>query len=154
MEKENLLIFKLNQSLLAFRILDIKEILRNVELKSLPSQPEFISGVMNLRGDAVAVIDLKKRFFLGDKSDDLNSRILLTNVNDVLTGLRVDEVLGLKVLEVSNDLEAHLEKFYIKSHFIDAVAFFQDQMVVVVNIDQIFNEIESELLETIVSENG
>lgn len=155
MTKENLVLFKLNDNLLAFRILDIKEIIRNAELKSLPSQPEFISGILNLRGEAIPIIDLKKRFFLGNESNELYSRIFLVELdNGKKAGFRVDHVIGLKELNVITELEEYLEKFYIKSHFINSIAFYDEDMVVIINKEEIFNEIETELLETMNTEIG
>lgn len=154
MSLENLLLFRLDKNILGIPLFDVREVLRNVELKSLPSQPELISGIMNLRGESVPIIDLKKRFFIGNESNDLNSRILLIQLEESIAGLRVDEIIGIKELEVSHDLDEYIDKFYIKSHFINSVAYLNEEMVVVIDKNEIFNEVETELLRSINDENG
>ncbi len=70
----------------------IKEIIRYQELTSVPEAPEFIMGVLNLRGIAVPVINSRKLFQLPEKEINMFSVIIVMEVLGRLIGLLVDGV--------------------------------------------------------------
>ena len=73
-------------------ILAVHEILRFPEITRLPNTPDFIKGVINLRGNVIPVVDVRKRFgFSAAKITDL-TRIIVIETSDKLTGLMVDNV--------------------------------------------------------------
>jgi purine-binding chemotaxis protein CheW len=65
-----------------------------VPITSIPNSPDFIEGVINLRGHIIPVIDLRKRLKLGPLAEENknNTRILIVNVQDRVTGFIVDAV--------------------------------------------------------------
>jgi purine-binding chemotaxis protein CheW len=75
-------------------ILMVQEIIRMVPITSIPNSPDFIEGVINLRGHIIPVIDLRKRLKLGPLAEENknNTRILIVNVQDRVTGFIVDAV--------------------------------------------------------------
>lgn len=75
-------------------ILMVQEIIRMVPITSIPNSPDFIEGVINLRGYIIPVIDLRKRLKLGPLAEENknNTRILIVNVQDRVTGFIVDAV--------------------------------------------------------------
>ncbi|HOK40718.1 MAG TPA: chemotaxis protein CheW [bacterium] len=70
----------------------IKEIIRQTEITSVPNVQEFIIGVINLRGEIVPLIDLRKRFKMKEIERDKNMRIIVVEVNGKLVGLLVDRI--------------------------------------------------------------
>ncbi len=73
-------------------ILAVHEILRFPEITRLPNTPDFIKGVINLRGNVIPVVDVRKRFgFSRARMTDL-TRIIVIETTDKLTGLMVDNV--------------------------------------------------------------
>lgn len=95
--------FRIGAETFAVPIGLVHEIVRVPEITAVPDSPDYVEGVINLRGKIVSVIDLRKRF--GEKTivRDKRNRILVTEVESKLVGLIVDaasEVLKLPETEV------------------------------------------------------
>src|ERR1700690_4521 len=95
--------FKVGRETYGVPIKSLHEIVRVPEITAVPDAPEYMEGVMNLRGKIVSVIDLRKR--LGEKTVDTSrrNRILVVEQNGRLAGLIVDsasEVLKIGEAEV------------------------------------------------------
>jgi len=75
-------------------ILKVQEIIRMSPITSIPNSPDFIEGIINLRGHIIPVIDLRKRLKLNPlaEEDRSNTRVLIINVQDRVTGFIVDAV--------------------------------------------------------------
>jgi len=99
----------------------VQEIIRSAPITTVPNSPEFIEGIINLRGNIVPVIDLRKRLNIyREEMDYEKSWILILNINDRVTGFIVD--FATKVLKIDeNTVEpppdivvAGLESQYIR----------------------------------------
>lgn len=87
------IVFELDKEEYAVAITDLQEIIRMPDITPIPNSPEFITGISNLRGRIIIVIDLEKRFDLkrdNEKVDEGN--IIITEINDNNYGVIVDEV--------------------------------------------------------------
>ncbi len=103
-------------------ILMVQEIIRSTPITAVPNSPDFIEGVINLRGSIIPVIDLRKRLRLHKRKAEqkTDTWILIINVDERVTGFIVDSVT--KVLKISaNTIEpppdivvAGLETQYIR----------------------------------------
>lgn len=91
-ELVQLVVFDLDNEEYAAPIEDLREIIRIPEIAPVPNAPEFIRGILNLRGTIVVVIDLEKRFHLTRKGQAAASHIIITQVKDNAFGLIVDKV--------------------------------------------------------------
>jgi purine-binding chemotaxis protein CheW len=91
-EMLHLVTFKLGPEEFAVDILLVQEIDRNVEITKVPRAPDFVKGVINLRGKIVPVLDLRKRFGLRWQEFTGASRIVVVNVESRTLGLTVDSV--------------------------------------------------------------
>jgi len=113
--------FNIGTELFGVSILMVQEIIRSAPITTVPNSPDFIEGIINLRGNIVPVIDLRKRLNIyKEEMDYEKSWILILNVNDRVTGFIVDFVT--KVLKIDeNTVEpppdivvAGLESQYIR----------------------------------------
>jgi len=68
----------------------VREVLRPQQIYPLPKIPDFIEGVINLRGHIVALIDLGKRLHAQKKENEPNERIIICKVNQFIVGLMVN----------------------------------------------------------------
>lgn len=104
MEKELQVIgFRIGEETYGVRISTVREIVRVPEITPVPSAPEGIEGVINLRGKIIPVMDLRKRFGLSEIYTDKKSRILVVEVENQLLGLIVNsasEVLKIPPSEI------------------------------------------------------
>ena len=84
--------FRLGMDLYAVDIMRIKEIIRPQKLSGLPKAPDFIEGVISLRGMVIPVVDMRRRFDLPDCETTSLTRLLIVRVIGQLLGLVVDDV--------------------------------------------------------------
>ena len=82
-------------------VLAVREIIRMPGITKMPNTPEYVDGIINLRGTVVPIISLRRRFGLYEREGDRNSRILVMEVGDNLTGFVVDAVA--EVIRISSD---------------------------------------------------
>ena len=87
-----LIVFNLGSEEFGVEIGAVREIIRTGAITPIPDSPEFIKGVINVRGEIVATIDLKTRFFSRTKKDVESKHILITAQENNLFGLMVGEV--------------------------------------------------------------
>ncbi len=84
--------FRIGVEMYALDIMRIKEIIRPQKLTPVPRAPEFIEGVINLRGAVIPVVDLRKRFNQQPSTQARKTRIIICSLSGKIIGLLVDEV--------------------------------------------------------------
>ena len=95
--------FRIGNETFGVRIGSVREIVRVPEITAVPSAPETVEGVINLRGKIIPVMDLRKRFGQSDIQPDKKNRILVVELNNKLVGLIVNaasEVLKIAPSEI------------------------------------------------------
>lgn len=86
------ILFCLDEDEYGFDILSVLEVVRMVALTPLPDRPEWLSGVVNLRGHVIPVIDLRRRLHLPPHAPDLNTPIIIAQSADRPFGVVVDRL--------------------------------------------------------------
>lgn len=84
--------FTIDDQEYAINILDVQEIIRILPITRVPKAPAYLEGVINLRGNVIPVIDVRKRFNLTPWNETESSRIIIVRSDDITTGLIVDRV--------------------------------------------------------------
>lgn len=117
--EEKLVCFELVGEVFGVPISMVQEIIRVQEITEIPRAPEFVEGVINLRGKIIPVIDLRKRFGLGAGEHSKNTRIVVIKVGDIVVGMVVDAVsevirLNDEDIEPPSPIVASLDAEYIK----------------------------------------
>jgi len=97
---------------------EVRTIERVSDITRVPNAPSYVEGVINLRGDVVPVINLRKRFSLPQIDLDEDARIIIVSVDDMTVGLLVDsssEVLQLSAedIDTSANLSSSIENDYV-----------------------------------------
>ncbi|MBI5468350.1 MAG: chemotaxis protein CheW [Deltaproteobacteria bacterium] len=87
-----LVTFRLGNEEFSLDILKVQEIIRHMDLTRVPKTPEFVDGVINLRGRVIPVLDLRKRFGLPKDENTNETRIIVVDVDNRTVGLKVDAV--------------------------------------------------------------
>ncbi len=93
--------FKLGDEDYGIDILQVKTIERMMPITRVPKAPQFVEGVINLRGEIVPVIDLKKRFDLPLSETTDSTRIIIVSIDDITVGMIVDS--ATEVIQLSQD---------------------------------------------------
>ena len=110
--------FRIGNETFGVRIGSVREIVRVPEITAVPSAPETVEGVINLRGKIIPVMDLRKRFGQSDIQPDKKNRILVVELDNKLVGLIVNaasEVLRIapSEIEAPGNLFAEGESGYV-----------------------------------------
>lgn len=148
MEKQ-IVVFKLADEDLGLGILNVKEIIKPVEVTKIPSTISYIKGIINLRNEIIVVVDLKEK--LGIKSDEENEdRIIICELNGTNIGLivnRCDEVL--RITEESIKDAPALIHSNIDSDCIDDIVTLDDRLIILLDLYKLFSKEELGTLKKI-----
>jgi purine-binding chemotaxis protein CheW len=115
----------------------VQEIRRVAEITKVPRAPEFVRGVINLRGRILPVLDLKRRLGLGEVAESRASRIVVVRVKERLLGLLVDgasQVLKIPVSHIEPPPEEVLQK---GGDYIRGVAKLDDRLIILVDLERL-----------------
>lgn len=92
MEEEQLVAFRLGNEEFAIKITDVQEINRYTEVVRMPGTPAYFDGLVNLRGNIIPVLNLRRRFNLEERANDDSTRIIIVDVGNQKNGVVVDSV--------------------------------------------------------------
>lgn len=92
----NIISFFLAADEYAFEVADAVEVLRPRQVTEVPRTPDWIKGILSVRGEMVPVVDLRMRLGLGASESRPSSRILVVAIEDLKAGLMVDRLSGVK----------------------------------------------------------
>ena len=141
--------FKLGKEEFGVDILKVQEINRMLEITEMPNSPDFVEGIVNLRGRIIPVIDLKKRLQLPTKEHDNSTRIIVVELGGKTVGFIVDEVSEVLRIE-SNITEPPPEMVAgIESDFITAVAKLEDKLLILLDLNKVLSQEEEQKLQTV-----
>ena len=136
--------FKLGKEEFGVDILKVQEINRMLEITEMPNSPDFVEGIVNLRGRIIPVVDLKKRLKMPAKEHDNSTRIIVVELNGKTIGFIVDEVSEVLRIE-SNITEPPPEMTAgIDSDYITAVAKLDDRLLILLDLNRVLSEEEKE----------
>ncbi|HQQ51909.1 MAG TPA: chemotaxis protein CheW [Spirochaetota bacterium] len=129
--------FKLDKIEYGIDILSVHEILRIPEITRLPNAPDYIKGVINLRGNVIPVVDIRMRFGMPSAPVTELSRIIVVEIGEKLVGLMVDNVYQVIRLSRSRIDEPHELIEGISTEFINGIGRLQDRLIVILRLDNI-----------------
>ncbi len=140
----NLVTFRLGSGEYAIDIMQAKEIIKMEKITLIPNAPYFVEGVINLRGNIIPIIDLKKRFNLEESEGDKNTGIIIAKIEDVDMGIMIDSVS--KVVSMSNsDIQPPPSMLQgIGQRYIKGVGKMEDKLLVVLDLDKLFTNEEDD----------
>ncbi|HEC25380.1 MAG TPA: chemotaxis protein CheW [bacterium] len=144
-----LVTFKLGNEEFALDILKVQEINRIVEITKIPKAPDFVEGVINLRGRVIPIVDIRKKFHLSIKEATKDARVIVVNIMNKIIGLIVDSVsevlrINSSTIQPPPPLIAGLDSDYIKG-----VGKLDERLIILLDIDKIFTTGEHKLIEGI-----
>lgn len=147
--------FKLKEEEFAFDIMKVIEIIKLKEITNVPTAPDFIEGVINLRGKIIPIIDLRKRFNVDIEERDNKYRIIIMKLDKSQSvGIIVDEVT--KVISITDNqlLPVPVTVSQEDGKYIDSIIKIEERILILLNIEKIFSESEKIELKKIVQIDG
>ncbi|MEW6488613.1 MAG: chemotaxis protein CheW [Thermodesulfobacteriota bacterium] len=127
-------------------ILEVREINRMMEITRVPHAPDFVEGVINLRGQVIPVVDLRKRFGLPAVERDKSARIVVVELGDRVVGFLVDSVS--EVLRVPRSLVEPPPPIVggIDAAYIEAVVKLEDRLLILLDLRKLLSRSETQEL--------
>jgi purine-binding chemotaxis protein CheW len=117
----------------------VQEIIRLAEITQVPRAPQFVKGVINLRGRIIPVIDLKRKLGLGAVEATREARIVVVRVRERLMGLLVDGASQVLKVPVSLIEAAPDEVVEIDASYIRGVAKLETRLIILVDLPKVLS---------------
>lgn len=134
--------FKLDDETYGIDVMQIQEVLRYTEIAPVPGAPDYVLGIINLRGNVVTVIDTRRRFGLVDADMTDATRIVVMESSQQVMGILVDsvaEVVYLKSSEIETAPNVGNEE---SAKFIQGVCNKNGELIILVEFDKMLADHE------------
>ena len=142
-EGTQLITFILGEEKYGLKILKVRELISYPEVVTrIPGMPDFIVGMINLRGLVIPIMDLRLRFSMDDGEYDKYTVIIIVQVEDKMVGLTVDSVADVVYLEEEETQGTADIATNIDTQFVQGVANIKADMVILLDVDHLLSEQE------------
>lgn len=138
---QQLVVFSLGVEEFGINIMQVQEIIRMPEITRIPRSPNYVKGVVNLRGKIIVVMDLDKRFGMNSKELTDDSRIVVVDIDGTVVGLVVDSVSEVIRLQESNiEKTPDIITQKINAEYLKGVGKLNERLLILLNLENIVNE--------------
>lgn len=130
-------IFRLGNEEFGVDITHVLSIERVMEITQIPNMPTYMVGVLDLRGNLIPVIDLKKLLYKKESEINDNTRVLIVMIDDKPLGLIVDNATD--VMDIPNDTIQNLQGIEEKkSLLISGISNLKNRLIILLDINNLF----------------
>lgn len=148
-KEQQLVGFSLGDEEYGVDILKVQEINRMVSISRIPKAPDYIEGIINLRGKVIPIINLRVRFGLEKKNNNKQTRIVVVDIKGKILGIVVDAVSEVLRL-ASNTIEPPPPLVSGKGvDYIKGVGKIKEKLLILLDLEKIFCEVEEEIMDVI-----
>lgn len=137
-----LVTFRIGNEEYGVDILHVQEIIRMIDITRMPSTPEHIDGVINLRGNVIAVMDLRTRFGMEHRPHDGHTRIMVVNLSGTVMGFVVDAVSEVLRIPAGTVAPPPSVMESVDAEYISGVGKLQDRLLILVDLEKIMGDQE------------
>ncbi len=140
--------FRLDNETYGINVMQVQEVLRYSEIAPVPGAPQYVLGIINLRGNVVTVIDTRLRFGLRQEDTTDQTRIVIIETENQVVGILVDavaEVVYLRQSEIETTPNVGNDE---TAKFIQGVCHKNDELLILVDLEKMMSDEEwNELAE-------
>ena len=137
------LTFQLGDEIFAIDVANVREILEYNSVTRVPRSPEYMRGVINLRGSVVPVFDMRLKFGMAGTEKTINTCIVVVEVSyegeDIIIGALVDSVQEVFELEGSQIEPAPRIGTHLRTEFIKGMGKKDERFIIILDIDKVFS---------------
>ncbi len=149
-EQLQLVTFQLGEELYGIDIMNVKEIQKVREIRTIPNAPAYVEGIFNLRGNIIPIISLHKRFHLRkadlSEEDQMLSGFMIIKINDRFIGVYIDKVSRVMTIEQSEIQPPPQMISGIGTEYIQGVVKENDGYLIILDISRLFDPKELQAL--------
>lgn len=142
-DEKQYIMFQINKEFYGIDISCVNNIIQMCKITRVPMAPDYFKGIINLRGQIIPVVSIRKRMNLEDDVITNDSRIIILNLdNDELMGIVVDSVK--EVVTLSNDeIEEPSPLLQTEESFISGVGRRKDELISIFEVESILEDDEA-----------
>lgn len=134
--------FQLEEETYGINVMQVREVLRYTEIAPVPGAPDYVLGIINLRGNVVTVIDTRSRFGLVQADATDNSRVIVIEAESQVVGIMVDsvaEVVYLRTSEIDTTPSVGTDE---SAKFIQGVSNRNGNLLILVDLNKLLSDDE------------
>jgi purine-binding chemotaxis protein CheW len=134
--------FRLDEESYGINVMQVQEVLRMTEIAPVPGAPNYVLGIINLRGNVVTVVDTRQRFNLPAKEPDDATRIVIIEADKHIIGILVDsvaEVVNVRASEIETAPNVGNDE---SSKYIQGLYSRDGDILILVDLNKLLNEDE------------
>ncbi|KLO21368.1 hypothetical protein X275_09305 [Marinitoga sp. 1197] len=139
--------FKLGNEIMAIPVENVQEIVKKPKIYSIPDMPNFVKGVMTLRGEIIQIIDLNALF---KKNNLALKELIIIKINGTKFGLHVEEVKNITSVEIESINKLPVTS---KNSKVIGVINLNGEIITLLNLGKIFDELGIEIEKIVLDEN-
>ena len=149
MNETQLLVFALSGQRCALSLSVVETVVRAVEISPLAKAPEIIMGVINVRGRAMPVLNIRKLFRLPESAMTLNDQMIIVHTANRPLAILVDNVVG--VAEHGQEDVVRSDELYPGIEYLKGVVKLQDGMAYIYDLDRFLSLEESKVIDRLLA---
>lgn len=135
------LTIKLNEDFFALKLKEIREVLPYTTPSTVPNMPNYIIGLIHLRGFFLPVIDMKKILFLPEKMESRKKKIVVVSFLKRVVGISIDDAEDIINIEDNQIIPTPNLITHINSNYFSGGFYLNDRVILILDLKKIFSEI-------------
>jgi len=148
MSEKQVIGFRIGQEEFGVPITKVKEIIKIINITRVPNAPSFVEGVVNLRGQVLPVIDVRRRFGLAAKEMTPETKIVIIELIDKMAGFLVDAVTEVRTIDDAMVTSAPAVIDGIDASYLSGIAKInEEKLVVLLDLDKVLTIEERQRLQ-------
>lgn len=152
-EKEFILIFTINKLKLGVTLDITQRVIHAVEITPLPGAPGIVEGLINLEGNTLPVINIRKRLNLESKKIVPSDKIIVVHTEDISFAFFADEVIGLKEINI-NSIKKSSDLLPETNELIEGIVVIKNEIVLIHNVNKFLSLWEQKKLKKALNKNS
>ena len=146
---DKLVVFRLDEQQYALRLSAVHRVVRMVEITPLPKAPEIVRGVIDMQGNIIPVVNIRKRFRLPDREVRMNDQLIIAYTSKRTVAIAADAVES--VVEHTGIVPA--EEVAPGLEYVEGVTRLEDGIVLIHDLDRFLSLDEEKLLDDAMKES-
>jgi purine-binding chemotaxis protein CheW len=139
---ERYLQFDLGAESYAIHLLSVKEVIPRPDTTPLPNSPSFYVGIMNLRGQIISIVDLRRKLNIAPKKEDIEEAVIIIEIEGVGIGVVVDSINRVLNIAMNSVSEVPEVSSQINAKYIEGVYQGEKSLTILLDLASVLNIIE------------
>src|ERR1035437_3301981 len=151
-EIDQIVVFTLDNLLYALSINNVLRVIHAIEIRPLPKAPDIISGIINVKGQIIPVVDIRKRFGIPSRELELEDQLIIADTGKRQIALLVDKVNEIQHISPPQYIDS--KETILFAGYIKGVVKIMDELILIYDLEQFLNlDEEKELDQALLIKN-